>query len=250
MENGKKSPNSIVEIKTIEEAPIVEINTIEEKPNIVDLVSIIPGPKGDTGLKGEQGEEGSFGKQGIEGSSGKQGAVGLEGKEGPAGIQGLKGEQGRQGISGLAGPKGDQGEKGEQGPGGGAGPKGDKGPTGPRGSMGPEGPPPKHEVEDSSIRFELYTGLWGPWIDLGRRVQELGPDEEIYIPAGAHGPGGFVGKNGFVITGKTGRQGVPGPQNLFVQNTAPVTDQASYLWIQTGLGDDGSDCTIFVEDGI
>ena len=50
-------------------------------------------------------------------------------------------------------------------------------------------------------------------------------------------------------TGATGASGAAGPQNLFVQNAAPVTAPPTYLWIQTGLGA-GTDMTFWVEDGL
>lgn len=37
-------------------------------------------------------------------------------------------------------------------------------------------------------------------------------------------------------------------QNVFIQNAAPSGTPATYLWIQTGLGD-GTDMTFWVEDG-
>lgn len=47
-----------------------------------------------------------------------------------------------------------------------------------------------------------------------------------------------------------GEAGPPGPQNLFIQNLAPVTSMATYLWIQTGLGGSGIDMTFWAEDGL
>lgn len=40
-----------------------------------------------------------------------------------------------------------------------------------------------------------------------------------------------------------------GSNNLFVQNGAPGSPPATYLWIQTGLGTGGTDMTFWVEDG-
>lgn len=43
----------------------------------------------------------------------------------------------------------------------------------------------------------------------------------------------------------------PGSMALYIQNTPPAltTNEAKYLWIQTDLGNDGTDCTIWIEDG-
>lgn len=37
--------------------------------------------------------------------------------------------------------------------------------------------------------------------------------------------------------------------NVFVQPTAPVSTPPSYMWLQTGLGEDGKGMTLWVEDG-
>lgn len=49
--------------------------------------------------------------------------------------------------------------------------------------------------------------------------------------------------------GIQGPAGAPGPQNLFIQPEAPITSQATYLWIQTGLGVGGTGITLWLEDG-
>lgn len=38
--------------------------------------------------------------------------------------------------------------------------------------------------------------------------------------------------------------------NTFIGPTAPVSHQAEYMWLQTGLGDDGKGMTLWVEDGL
>ena len=48
-------------------------------------------------------------------------------------------------------------------------------------------------------------------------------------------------------TGPQGIQGPSGPQNLFVQNAAPVYSNP-YLWVQTGLP--GGGITLWAEDGL
>lgn len=37
--------------------------------------------------------------------------------------------------------------------------------------------------------------------------------------------------------------------NVFVQPDAPVSAPPSYMWLQTGLGEDGTGMTLWVEDG-
>ena len=38
---------------------------------------------------------------------------------------------------------------------------------------------------------------------------------------------------------------------LYIQDDSPAdtTPRAKYMWVQTGLGDDGTDCTFWIEDG-
>ena len=44
--------------------------------------------------------------------------------------------------------------------------------------------------------------------------------------------------------------GAGGTQEVFVQPTAPTPTGSPYLWIQTGLGADGTGFTFWVEDGL
>ncbi len=37
--------------------------------------------------------------------------------------------------------------------------------------------------------------------------------------------------------------------NLYVQHDAPASTEGPFLWLQTGLGDDGAGITLWVEDG-
>jgi hypothetical protein len=118
----------------------------------------------------------------------------------------------RDNLTGPVGPAGATGPAGPAGPTGAQGPAGIQGPTGPAGSTGPAGP----------------TGLTGP----------KGP-QGIQGPAGPTGPQGPQGEPG---TGSGGG-------NLFVQNAAPSSPPATYLWVQTGLGTGGTDMTFWVQDG-
>lgn len=51
------------------------------------------------------------------------------------------------------------------------------------------------------------------------------------------------------MQGPTGPPGVDGNNNLFVQNADPVMTEPG-LWVQTGLGDDGTGFTFWIEDGV
>jgi hypothetical protein len=116
------------------------------------------GPQGDKGDRGDQGEKGDQGAPGPQGPRGFKGEDGNNGKDGLPGIQGSKGDRGERGEQGSQGFIGDKGDIGEPGP------KGDKG------DQGEQGPPPKHEITDDKIRFELPTGGWGNWIDLKKII--------------------------------------------------------------------------------
>nr|XP_057931879.1 collectin-12 [Doryrhamphus excisus] len=109
-----------------------------------------PGQKGD---KGDKGMPGVVGSKGEKGSLGPQGATGPKGGPGPRGLPGAKGARGPGGRPGIPGEKGDPGLPGDpgrdglpgvQGPQGTQGPRGAAGPAGMeglRGSVGPIGPP-------------------------------------------------------------------------------------------------------------
>lgn len=49
--------------------------------------------------------------------------------------------------------------------------------------------------------------------------------------------------------GPRGIQGAAGIQNLFIQNAAPSSPPAAYVWFQTGLGA-GTDLSVWFEDGL
>lgn len=53
----------------------------------------------------------------------------------------------------------------------------------------------------------------------------------------------------FVSNAYFSNTGAGGGVSMFISNTQPTTSQTKYLWIQTGLGDDGTDCTFWIEDG-
>lgn len=61
--------------------------------------------------------------------------------------------------------------------------------------------------------------------------------------------GVFMFGNDILVLGViTGSASAPGAQNVYVQDTAPTSPPATYLWIETGLGA-GDDMTFWVEDG-
>lgn len=95
------------------------------------------------------------------------------------------------------------------------------GKTGPRGEQGPKGDP----------------GIQG---DRGKTG-----------PAGPAGPKGDPGMRG--VPGPQGVTGEPGkdaPVQFFVQPTQPdVPPGTKYQWIQTGLGPEGQDFTLWFDDG-
>ncbi len=64
----------------------------------------VPGPRGETGDKGEQGIQGIPGERGPQGEQGVRGITGDRGEPGPQGIQGIEGVQGPPGPEGSQGP--------------------------------------------------------------------------------------------------------------------------------------------------
>lgn len=108
------------------------------------------GPIGLKGLRGVPGKPGIDGKQGVEGERGYNGFQGVPGKTGDRGFPGKCGEQGLRGL-GQVGPRGAKGEKGKEG---------EKGPDGIMGAM------PKHQWQQTKLRFQLSDKEWGKWVDL------------------------------------------------------------------------------------
>lgn len=150
------------------------------------------------------------GRDGRDGHDGHDGADGQPGDRGPAGPQGpivkhvwhesrLAFELAPGVFSesvDLRGPTGSKGEPGIQGKQGAIGPVGPPGPTGPRGEPGPQGdrgvpgrigPMPRHEWDETRLRFELAPEVWGMWTDL------RGPPGK----PGRGGGGGSIGGTGF-----------------------------------------------------
>ena len=131
-------------LQTLESTPKVDTSVFATKAELQNI-SLTPGPKGDTGPRGERGEPGPKGDTGANGEPGPQGPQGIQGlrgetgqrgEQGPIGPQGLQGIQGERGRDGEPGPRG---ERGEQGPIGQTGPKGERGEQGPIGPKGENG---------------------------------------------------------------------------------------------------------------
>lgn len=182
-------------LQVLESTPKVDTSVFATKAEL-QKISLTPGPKGDTGPRGERGEPGPKGDKGETGERGPIGPKGDAGERGPQGDTGPRGADGPQGLQGLTGPQGLPGPKGETGE---RGPQGD---TGPRGADGLQGP----------------QGLQGIQGERGRDG-EPGPRGE----RGEQGPIGLTGPAG--PRGENGRDGVGIPQKLTLSgNTLILSD--------------------------
>lgn len=124
-------------------------------------------------------------RNGEPGAPGAEGEPGRDGKDGRPGERGERGEVGRRGERGLPGAPGRDGAPGI----------GKDGEQGPRGFVGPM---PRHEWDDTRLRFELPDGEWGKWTDLegprgpagrdgmggGLTAQSVGGGGYTYFPGG------------------------------------------------------------------
>ncbi|XP_058481221.1 collectin-12-like [Solea solea] len=154
-----------------------EMKLVDSKHSqLITNFTILQGPPGPRGLKGDKGPQGPVGQTGRKGDKGDKGILGLVG---PKGEQGAAGLPGMIGPKGGAGPRGLPGSKGSRGSGGRPGNSGEKGDPGAPGLPGRDGPP----------------GVPGP----------QGPQG----PRGAAGPAGLDGPRGPV-----GYIGPPGPPGL------------------------------------
>lgn len=173
-------------LQVLESTPKVDTSVFATKAEL-QKISLTPGPKGDTGPRGERGEPGPKGDKGETGERGPIGPKGDAGERGPQGDTGPRGADGPQGLQGLTGPQGLPGPKGETGE---RGPQGD---TGPRGADGLQGP----------------QGLQGIQ---GERGQDGQPG-----PKGERGEQGLTGPQGPIgLTGPKGADGVGIPQTLSI----------------------------------
>lgn len=83
-----------------------------------------------------------------------------------------------------------------------------------------------------------------PYYDDGTAIQQIARSSDLSSKQDT-----LVAGSGINITGNTISATGAGVQNLFVQNTAPVSPPTTYVWIQTGLGTSGTDFTFWFEDG-
>ena len=222
------------------------------------------GPTGPVGPSGPQGEQGVSGPQGEQGPSGPSGAAGLSAYQvavldGFVGTQqawlsSLVGQQGQQGIKGDTGEQGVAGPQGIQGPAGVAGPQGPKGDTGEQGIQGPKG-----DVGEQGVQG--VQGIQGPQGPSGNTPVITIVGDQLVIdgitqathltgPQGSNSPLGEAPSDGKQYARKDGaweEVSAQNPQQVFVQASAPVA-AAPYIWIQTGLPNDGF--TFWFEDGL
>lgn len=152
------------------------------------------GPKGDKGSPGPIGPTGIKGQNGDKGDSGPPGPLGDRGPPGPMGPPGDKGGKGSRGSPGNKGPRGSTGKTGLPGE------KGEPGPPGLTGKDGMQGPPGP-------------IGLQG----IPGRVGEPG----LSGPRGLPGPVGIPG-----LPGPQGPPGPPGPPA--VGPPSPLALQGEY----------------------
>jgi len=138
------------------------------------------------------------------------------GPQGPQGAVGAKGERGPKGDTGPQGPQGAVGAKGKQGP------KGDKGDDG----IGVES---VSMAADGDLVFTLSDGT--------EEVVELPED----LLRGSQRDSGST----YIVKQESNAKA---PKDVFVSDTQPTTETDQYLWIQTGLGDDGTGFTAWFND--
>ncbi|XP_063779638.1 collectin-12 [Pseudophryne corroboree] len=151
---------------------VANLSVIMEEMKVVDSkhgqliknFTILQGPPGPRGPKGERGPPGLMGPMGPKGQTGdkgEQGPAGPSGEKGPPGSMGPPGEKGSKGSRGSQGNKGQRGSPGKSGE---PGPRGEPGLTGPpgiAGSPGPSGPPGPQGIK-GAIGEPGLSGLRGP----------------------------------------------------------------------------------------
>lgn len=126
-------------------AALSRMTLIEQRLHVVEDRPPIPGPRG------EPGPVGPPGPMGLPGTDGRDGVDGRDGIDGARGEQGPQGDPGPQGLPGADGRDGADGAPGE---------------TGAQGDAGPIGPMPRHEWDETRLRFEIEPGKWGDFVDL------------------------------------------------------------------------------------
>ena len=147
-------------------------------------------------------------------------------------IQKIEGPMGPEGAKGDIGPQGAAGPEGRQGP------EGQRGPEGPAGADGAAGEDGKDGVGVESVSMAADGDLVFTLSDGTEEVVEL-PTELLRGSQGDSGATYIVGQ---------GANGSAAPKDVFVSDTQPASETDQYLWIQTGLGDDGKGFTAWFND--
>ncbi|XP_015253784.1 PREDICTED: collectin-12-like isoform X1 [Cyprinodon variegatus] len=184
---------------------VINLSMVMEEMKLVDKqhsqlitnFTILQGPPGPKGSRGDTGPQGPMGQTGKKGDKGDKG---MPGQAGPKGDRGAIGPPGGTGPKGLPGARGLPGPKGSRGIGGRPGTPGEKGDPGANGFPGLDG----------------KSGLPGPQGPQGPRG-EAGPP-------GIEGPRGHVGPIG--PAGPPGPPGLPGPPVIIKPSSAPHVVEA------------------------
>lgn len=157
----------------------------------------------------------------------------------------------------LSGGSGSGSTGSEQGP---VGPQGPQGPEGPQGLTGPQGPAGA-DGDAGDLIADYKTALDFTWSSQ-KIAQELanvgvGGDSSITIgptPPPAPSAGDLWFDNTYTLElyvwdGDTwvSTTGAGGSQ-VYVQDNTPTISTSPFLWIQTGLGTDGEDFTVWFND--
>lgn len=207
--------------------------TLTEAAASGDIVTIMPvlgGGKGETGPAGPAGPVGATGASlavgGATGATGVRGATGATGSTGPQGSTGASGS-GSTGATGPIGPTGATGPQGATGPVAATGAIGSTGPTGATGPQGPLGP----TGATGPIGSTGATGLTG-----ATGVGSTG----IAGPSGPTGATGLTGATGIGATGATGSLGATGATGVGRDGATGATGVAGPIGATGPQGATGS----------
>jgi hypothetical protein len=179
---------------------------------------LISGPTGATGIRGATGTTGATGATGLTGSTGlgatgevgPTGSTGATGPIGNSGGVGATGSTGPIGATGATGPIGLTGTTGATGPIGGSGATGSTGPVGATGLVGTTGATgPQGTTGATGLGATGATGVIGPSGATGAAGRDGATGATG--PAGAAGAVGATGIQGLTgLTGGTGATGTAG----------------------------------------
>jgi len=151
--------------------------------------------------------------------------------------------------------------EGEQGPPGPAGPQGNQGGRGPAGPPGPQGP----KGEDGSVGdliADFRTAIDTTWSSskIASELAKFSTTDGSSVTIGPTAPasannGDLYFDNTYTLelyvweTDKWVSTTGGGDSSIYVQKTQPsVGDDKPFMWIQTGLGDDGKGFTAWFND--